>query len=100
MNFSRKARREILFIVLFFSAAPLVYFNFFGSGGFLRVRAHRAEAEELRQQNLQLRQEIQSLTEKIERVKNDPREIERIGREEYNLARPGDIIINLPESPD
>lgn len=99
MNLSRKSRREICLILLFLSAAPLVYLNLFGSGGFLRVREHRGELGELQRQNHALREDILKLEEQIDRLKRDPREIERIGREEHNLARPGDIIINIPKNP-
>ena len=30
-------------------------------------------------------------------LKADPSEVERIARERYNFARPGDIIVNLQD---
>ncbi len=97
MNLSKKTKREIFFILLFVGAAPLVYLNFFGSGGVLTLREHRADLLELEREHHELRGEVEQLREKLKRLDDDPRETERIAREEYNLARPGDIIINLPE---
>ncbi len=97
MPISRKAKREISWILLFLSCLPLIYMLIWGEGGFLRLRESRQEMEELRLQNLDLRQDYQNRLENIRRIKVDPSEIERIARERYNFARPGDIIVNLPE---
>ncbi len=97
MPISRKAKREISWILLFLSCLPLIYMLIWGDGGFLRLRESRQEMEELRLQNLDLRQDYQNRLENIRRIKVDPSEIERIARERYNFARPGDIIVNLPE---
>lgn len=75
----------------------MIYMLIWGDGGFLKLRESRREKEELLMQNLELRQEYQDRLEDIHRIKVDPSEIERIARERYNFARPGDIIVNLPE---
>jgi cell division protein FtsB len=38
------------------------------------------------------------LVRRIQKIKADPNEIERIARERYNFARPGDVIVNVPDS--
>ena len=97
MPISRKAKREFSWILLFLSCLPLIYMLIWGDGGFLKLRESRQEAEVLRLENLELRQDYQNRLENIHRIKVDPSEIERIARERYNFARPGDIIVNLPE---
>ncbi len=97
MPISLKAKREISWILLFLSCLPVIYMLIWGDGGFLKLRESRREKEELLMQNLELRQEYQDRLEDIHRIKVDPSEIERIARERYNFARPGDIIVNLPE---
>ncbi len=97
MPISRKAKREFSWILLFLSCLPLIYMLIWGDGGFLKLRESRQEAEVLRLENLELRQDYQNRLENIQRIKVDPSEIERIARERYNFARPGDIIVNLPE---
>jgi cell division protein FtsB len=51
----------------------------------------------LQLENLSLRQRHQESLEKINRLKADPSEVERVARERYNFARPGDIIVNLQD---
>lgn len=48
-------------------------------------------------ENLRLRQRHSDFLQTINKLKTDPYEIERIARERYNLARPGDIIVNLQD---
>lgn len=97
MKFSRKTREEIFFIVLFLASAPLLYILFFGSGSFLELRDYNAELERIAIDNARLQEENARISRQIQRLKNDPHEIERIAREKYNLARPGDVIVSLPD---
>ena len=40
---------------------------------------------------------FQDLQGKIDRITNDEREVERIARERYKMAQPGEIIVNIEE---
>lgn len=97
MEISRKARREIVLIVLLVSCLSFTYFLVFGQGGYLKLKEYRAELRELQLENLRLRETQKELRLKINRLRNDPYEIERLARERYNLARPGDIIVTVPK---
>lgn len=97
MKFSRKAKRELTLILLFVSSLPLVYLLFFGSGGFLKLREHRAELQQIQQANHRLAEENKRIRQKIQKLKSDPQEVERIAREDHQMARPGDVIIRLPK---
>jgi cell division protein FtsB len=99
MRISRKAKREILTILLVMIALPFMYTLVFGSAGVLELRKSQAALRELQQENQRLREEHQAYLKRIEKLRQDPAEIERIARERYNYARPGDVIVNLPETP-
>jgi len=98
MGISRKARREIILILLLIACLSFSYFLVFGQGGYLKLKEYRAELRELQLENLRLRETQKALHQKINRLRNDPYEIERLARERYNLARPGDIIVTIPNS--
>ncbi len=97
MKFSRKAKREFSWILLFTICLALVYILTFGDGGFVQLRQYRAELRGLQTENLNLRLRHREYLERIRRLKADPSEVERIARERYNFARPGDIIVNLQD---
>ena len=57
----------------------------------------QSELKQLQLENARLRKAHQELRDQLERIKNNPSEDERIAREKNTLARPGDIIVNIPE---
>ena len=85
-------------ILLLIACLSFSYFLVFGQGGYLKLKEYRAELRELQLENLRLRESQKELHLKINRLRNDPYEIERLARERYNLARPGDIIVTIPKS--
>ena len=97
MYFSPKAKRELSWIIFFSSCLALMYVLIFGDGGFIQLRKYQAQLNDLQLENMRLRKAYLDYLEKIEKMNTDPGEIERIARERYNFARPGDIIVNLPE---
>jgi cell division protein FtsB len=97
MSISRKTQKEISWILFLLSCLPICYLLVFGDGGYLRLRHYEEELQRLQLENAKLQEHLRSLLSRIEKVKNDPEEVERIARERYNLARPGDIIVYLPE---
>tara|TARA_B100001179_G_C18239660_1_gene253525 strand:+ start:147 stop:440 length:294 start_codon:yes stop_codon:yes gene_type:complete len=97
MHFSPKAKRELSWIFFFSSCLALMYVLIFGDGGFIQLRKYQAQLNDLQLENMRLRKTYLDYLEKIEKMNTDPGEIERIARERYNFARPGDIIVNLPE---
>jgi cell division protein FtsB len=98
MPINRKTRREISWILFFMFSIPLCYLLVFGDGGYLKLRHYQEELEALQIENMKLHKNQQDLLERIQKIKEDPNEIERIARELYNFARPGDVIVNVPES--
>ena len=97
MTFSRKAKRELSWILLFTGCLALLSILLLGDGGLIQLRKYRAELRGLQLENLDLRQQRNDSLHKIDKLKTDPYEWERIARERYNFALEGDIIVNLPD---
>ena len=76
----------------------LVVHDIFGPHGYLamrhtqsEIRKVQADLDRLNEENVQLEQEVKEL-------KTDPHKIEKIARDELGLARPGEVIIKIPQS--
>ena len=77
----------------------LVAHDLFGEHGYLAMRRSRQELEERRQEMQTLIEQNKRLAEEVKALKSDPRMIEKVAREQLKLARPGEVIYTLPESP-
>ena len=62
------------------------------------LRVGRGQATELSRQIADSEERIEVLEERIERLRDDPAKLEQLAREELMMARPGDVVIILPES--
>jgi cell division protein FtsB len=91
----RKNMRQILCLALF----ALLVHDVFGPHGFIAMRRTQLEIEQIRQQIGKVNDENKSLAEQVNSLKTDPQAIERIAREEMGLARPGEMIFKLPDTP-
>ena len=100
MAISRKARRETFWILLLAACFFLTYILIFAEGGYLEFRKTRGELQQLLMENQDLRQQQQLYREKIRKLREDPDEVERIARDRHGYAKPGDIIVNLPDRTD
>ena len=63
------------------------------------IHLWRLEGEKLRldEQNYRLQKDNKALREKIARLRSDDFFLEKIAREELNLARPGEVIYRFPK---
>lgn len=98
MNFSRKARREILLILFFACLFSYAYLLTFGLGGFIQLNRVRGELQQLELENRQLHELNTRKAWEVEQIKNNPSTLEKILREKLGYARPGDVIITLPDN--
>jgi cell division protein FtsL len=94
-KYLRRNTRQILVLALF----ALLVHDIFGTHGFIAMRRTQMEIEQVREQIGKVNAENKSLTEQVNSLKTDPKSIERIAREEMGLARPGEMIFKLPDSP-
>lgn len=97
MGISRKGKQHLFWLIAWASCLAFTLYTVLGDGGYLRLREQQLRLEDLRRENARLRQVRLDLESRIHRLKTDPRELERVAREQYNLARPGDIIVKVPE---
>jgi cell division protein FtsB len=81
-----------LFVVVLF------VHDIFGAHGFLVMRRTQDGIKKVRSEIEHLNKDNTSLQEIVRELKTDPRAIEKIAREELILAKPGEIIIKIPQS--
>ncbi len=89
--------RRFLLIVIGLGLFALVVHAVFGERGYLGLRSQRGVYERLKQEVRTLEEENQQLKEEIKALKSDPRAVERVAREELKMAKPGEVVITLPE---
>jgi cell division protein FtsB len=90
----RRRRRRNAFVaglVAVFVAG--VFTAIFAERGWLDVRAERAELARVEGEFVAQQQRVANLRAEVERLKRDPRAIERIAREKLGYARPGEIVV-------
>ncbi|HEV2616105.1 MAG TPA: septum formation initiator family protein [Candidatus Acidoferrales bacterium] len=72
----------------------------FGTHGLVAMRRSKIQIQAVQAQIQQLDQENQELQQRIHSLKTDPAAIEKIARDRMGLARPGEMIFQLPDSPN
>jgi cell division protein FtsB len=68
----------------------------YGVSGALRVRALHQEIASAQREIAALRAQAEKLTLAIDRLRNDPAYIEKLGREEHGLVREGETVLKFP----
>jgi len=76
----------------------LVVHDIFGTHGFLAMRKTQSEIKKVEADLDQLNKENMLLEQEVRELKTDPHKIEKIARDELGLARPGEVIIKIPQS--
>ena len=71
--------------------------DIFGTHGFLAMRRTESEIKKVKADLEQLSKENAVLEQETKDLKSDPRLIEKIARDDLGLARPGEIIIRIPQ---
>jgi cell division protein FtsB len=86
--------RAILVLCVF----ALFIHDIFGTHGFLAMRRTKLEIERVQKEISRLAKENAELSDEVKSLKTDPHKIESIARDELGLAKPGDVIIKIPQS--
>jgi cell division protein FtsB len=76
----------------------LVVHDIFGAHGFIAMKRTQNEIERVRKEIDRLNSENIQLGQQVRALKSDPHLIEKIAREELQHAKPGEIIIRIPQS--
>jgi cell division protein FtsB len=63
-----------------------------GERGAIHLLRLRDEKSRLDEQNYRLQKENETLRQRIWRIRNDNRYLEKLAREELNMVRPGDVV--------
>lgn len=90
---AKRYGREILGLAVL----AMVVHDVFGTHGFLAMRRTQSEIKKVQANLEQLNKENEALEQEVRDLKSDPRLIEKIARDELGLARPGEVIIRVPQ---
>lgn len=85
-------------VLLGLFVALLFVHDIFGAHGYLSMRRTQDGIKKVQFEIQALSEENAALEQAVKDLKTDPRAIEKIAREELILARPGEIIIKIPQS--
>jgi cell division protein FtsB len=77
----------------------LIVHDIFGTHGFIAMRHTQIEIRKVRKDIDRLNSENVQLSDQVKALKTDPHAIERIAREELQRAKPGEMIIRVPQLP-
>ena len=77
----------------------ILAFTVFGERGLLNLVRYEKERQELLSLADKLKQENQELREEIERLKTDSSHLERLAREQLGMVKPGELVIQFAEPP-
>jgi cell division protein FtsL len=75
----------------------MIVHDVFGTHGFLAMRRTHDEIQKVKADLDQLSKENAALAQEVKDLNSDPRLIEKIARDDLGLARPGEIIIRIPQ---
>jgi cell division protein FtsB len=70
-----------------------------GQHGLSVWQQKRAEDHALQQEIQELQQENAQMRQQVDRLNSDPEAIEREAREKLHYAKPGEVIVNLSDTP-
>ena len=65
--------------------------------GLPRYRALKSELHDIRADNARITREVKQLRGTVERLRDDPNEIERIARDELGMLREGELLFQFPQ---
>lgn len=91
---SDSSASRLRWVIALLLAGVLVWVLFFDSHSLLRRYYWQEELETLKQENAELRSDIQRLRKQLDSPLSDSL-VERIAREEYGMKRPGETIYRV-----
>jgi cell division protein FtsB len=67
--------------------------------GLPRLRSLESELHQVREENAAINEKIQQLQRQIQKLKEDPKAVERIARDELGLVRNTEVVFQFPPQP-
>jgi cell division protein FtsB len=98
-DFTQRMWRPAGTVVAISLALLLTWHVVNGKNGLTVWHKKRAEDRELRREIDDLQKENARLHERIDHLKSDPDAIEHEARERLHYAKPGEVIVAMPDSP-
>lgn len=84
-------------IILTLCIAALVVHDVFGTHGYLAMRRTKEEIARVQKDLARLNKENAELADEVQELRTDPNKIESIARDGLGLAKPGEVIIKIPQ---
>ena len=97
MALAYRVRRKAATLALLSLTIPVGYKAVYGTHGWIAYHQEKAVSQKLEAESLELQLKNQKLNENIKGLKTDRNTIEREAREQLHYARPGDVIITVPQ---
>jgi cell division protein FtsB len=79
-------------LVMAVVGAPVLIFS---PQGLPRLRGLEKELSDVNEENAELRREIDGLRGRVGRLRDDPRAVERIARDNLGLVRPSEVVFQF-----
>jgi cell division protein FtsB len=76
----------------------LVVITIIGERGAIHLWRLRGEKIRIDEQNYRLQKENETLRQRVLRIRHDNHYLEKLAREELNMARPGEVIYRFPNT--
>ena len=92
--------KRMLPAVVMFCAFLAVLFSVFGGGSYQRRNELRQMVEQQQIENRELQQKVNTLTQEVDLLQTDDRELERTARNEMGLARSDELIFIFEDDTD
>jgi len=92
-------RRKIATWSFFLFAAYLGVHVIFGANGWVVYQKKKAEYQQVTAEIERMKQENQQTQDQIKALQTDKKAIEKVAREQWGFARPGEVIYVLPATP-
>ena len=96
LNFDATSLYRNGILALLLICIALIVHNVFSQNGFLASRRQRKELQALQQKIQRIKTENEQLDHENRALKSNPAAIERLAREQYGLAKPGEKIYSVP----
>jgi cell division protein FtsB len=88
-------KNSIMLTLTVVSIFLLLFFVVFGENGSIDLNRLKVERDRLLQKNAELKQENISLYREIDRLKNDPKYLENVARQELGVIGKDEVIFKV-----
>lgn len=96
-NLRKPTARRAMRVSLGLMFLALAAYHVWGANGIVSLRRRLQEQREWQERNEALRRQNQALERRVQELKSDPKAIEKIAREDYMLAAPGEKVLLAPQ---